>query len=185
MGHFERNREHIQNAITGLRYRLRDDPGVDPLIWPIYGELACSQRPLRDHPTYQDYNPLPPEAEPLVVAWVQQISSSGIRSVICLLTPKQLTRYDNLPRMSHGLLGLYREVGLAVLHIPIFDQAHQEDTEGCEILGPGAYEKAYRGFIDLPKPVLLHCSAAFDRTSPVAAYIVQRTKKLLFWTPRP
>ena len=185
MGRFERSRDHIQSAITGLRKRLRDDPEVDPLIWPIYRELACSQRPLRDHPEYHDCNPLPPEAAPLVAAWVQQISTSGIKSVICLLTPEQLRRYDDLPGMRDGLIGAYREAGLAVLHIPVFDKAHPESMDGCEILGPEVYAKAYQGFIDLPKAVLLHCSAAFDRTSPVAAEIVLRAKKQLFWTPRP
>jgi hypothetical protein len=175
----------MQAAMTSLRQRLSDDPNADPLIWPIYGELACSQRPLRDHPKYCDCNPLPPEAAPLVVAWIERISSAGIKSVICLLTPEQLGRYDNLPRIGSGLLNAYREAGMVVLHIPVFDQAHPESTDGCEILGPGVYEKAYAGFNDLPKPVLLHCSAGIDRTSPVAADIALKLKKQLFLTPKP
>jgi len=38
----------------------------------------------------------------------------------------------------------------------------------------GAMQEVDRAFNELPKPVLLRCSAAIDRTAPVAAYIVHQ-----------
>jgi hypothetical protein len=35
-------------------------------------------------------------------------------------------------------------------------------------------EQVLRAFDELPKPVLLQCSAAIDRTVPVAAYIASK-----------
>jgi hypothetical protein len=164
-----------------LRIRLRVDPGADPLIWPIPGELACAQRPLRDHPKYGECNLLPVESFPLIMNWIGRIRASGVQSVVCLLTPKQLERYAGIH--EGGLLGAYREVGLAVLHIPVFDEVHPEDIGGCEVLGESVFLKAYKGFQELPKAVLLHCSAGIDRSSPVAAHIVTRAKKQLFARP--
>lgn len=174
----------MKSAMISLRHRLSHDPDADPLIWPIHGELACSQRPLRDHPEYGESNPLPVEAFPLIDSWIKRIVSSGIKSVICLLTPDQLRRYDIVYGLR-GLLGAYRDTGLTVVHIAVFDSAHPESTDGCEVLGQETFDKAYRAFTELPKPVLLHCSAGIDRSSPVAADIVLRTKKQLLWAPRP
>ncbi len=178
MGRFERNRDYVQRAMGGLRARLRVRPDADPLIWPIPSELACSQRPLRDHRDYRDRNPLPAESFPLIDNWIQRVRDSGIRSIICLLTPNQLQRYAGLHK--HGLLGAYGEAGFAVRHIPVFDEVHPEDTTGCLMLGERVYALAYEAFTELPKPVLLHCSAGIDRSSPVAAHIVMKANKQLF-----
>jgi protein tyrosine phosphatase (PTP) superfamily phosphohydrolase (DUF442 family) len=166
-----------------LRSRLRANPNADPLIWPIPGELACAQRPLRDHPEFGESNPLPEQSFPLITNWIRRVRDSGIQSVICLLTPHQLQRYAGIH--PDGLLGAYREAGLAVLHVPVFDEVHPNDISGCEVLGESVFSKAYKGFQELPKPVLLHCSAGIDRSSPVAAQIVTRAKKLLFARPTP
>ena len=182
MGRFEKNRDYMQRSMGGLRNRLRADPHTSPLIWPIPGELACSQRPLRDHPEFASSNPLPVHSFPLIANWIERICSLGIRSVICLLTPKQLYRYNGFHQ--DGLLGAYRQAGLCVLQIPVFDEVHPEDTSGCEVLGESVFAKAYQGFLELPKPVLLHCSAGIDRSSPVAAQIVLRAGKELFFDPR-
>jgi hypothetical protein len=181
VGHYERNRDRVQRAMDSLRGRLREDPYADPLIWPIPGELACSQRPLRDHPEFGDCSPLPVQSFPLIMTWIGMVCDSGIQSVICLLTPKQLERYAGVH--EGGLLGAYREARLAVLHIPVFDEVHPEDAQGCEVLGESVFSRAYKGFQELPKPVLLHCSAGIDRSSPIAAQIVTRAKKQLFARP--
>ncbi len=167
--------------MESLRSRLRVNPEADPLIWPIGGELACSQRPLRDHPEFGESNPLPARSYPLITNWIRRVRDAGVQSVICLLTPNQLQRYAGIH--ADGLLGAYLEAGLAVLHVPVFDQVHPDDTSGCEVLGESVFRKAYEGFQRLPKPVLLHCSAGIDRSSPVAAQIVARAKKQLFAHP--
>lgn len=165
-----------------LRSRMRSNPEADPLIWPIPGELACSQRPLRDHPDYKDCSPLPSQSFPLIANWINQVCNAGIRGVICLLTPKQLQRYEGFH--TDGLLGAYREAGLTVVHIPVFDEVHPDDTEGSMVLGEAVFNKAFECFTHLPKPVLLHCSAGIDRSSPVAAQIVVRSGKQLFFDPK-
>jgi hypothetical protein len=164
--------------MESLRTRLHARPDADPLIWPIPCELACAQRPLRDHPDYEDSNPLPAQSFPLIKDWIQRVRDAGIRSIICLLTPQQLQRYDGLH--VAGLLGAYRDAGFTVRHLPVFDEAHPEDTNGCAVLGEPLFAEAYEAFTELPKPVLLHCSAGIDRSSPVAAKIVLRANKQLF-----
>lgn len=68
----------IRAELWDLRRRLKAEPCANPLIWVIPDRLACAQRPLRDHPKFQDQQgrplrPLPPEAGPEVTAWVQRI----------------------------------------------------------------------------------------------------------------
>ena|SRR2546428_12816132 len=57
--------QEIRAKMWDLRKRLRDDPDACPIEWIIPTRLACSQRPLRDHPTFGGRRPLPPEAMPL------------------------------------------------------------------------------------------------------------------------
>lgn len=178
MGRHKKHCARIQQAVISLRSRMRKTPEADPLIWPIRGELACSQRPLRDHRVFEDCNPLPSESFPLIANWIDKVCKAGIRGVICLLTPKQLQRYEGFH--TGGLLGAYREAGLTVVHIPVFDEVHPDDTEGSMVLGKEVFNKAFECFSTLPKPVLLHCSAGIDRSSPVAAEIVVRSGKQLF-----
>jgi protein-tyrosine phosphatase len=87
--------------------------------------------------------------------------------------PKELRHYDNPDLGSPDLLEFYRQQGFEVRHIPWEDPAHRQD------LGAVSYQeelcrvrlKALRAFDNLPKPVLLHCSAGIDHSTPVAAYI--------------
>ena len=95
---------------------------VRVVLWIISGELALSQRPLRDHPQFGGRSSLPPEARPLVVDWVERIKDIRIQSVICLLEPDQLDRYyiqGELNLHEHGLLGYYKAQGLHVRHFPM------------------------------------------------------------------
>jgi hypothetical protein len=178
VGRFERNRDYVQRAMGSLRSRLRARPDGDPLIWPIPGELACSQRPLRDHPEYQESNPLPVQSFPLINNWIRRVRDSGIRSIMCLLTPHPVATIRWLarswPPRSVSRRRLYGS------HLPVFDEVHPEDTNGCLALGEPLFAQAYEAFKELPKPVLLHCSAGIDRSSPVAAQIVVRSNKQLF-----
>jgi protein tyrosine phosphatase (PTP) superfamily phosphohydrolase (DUF442 family) len=100
-----------------------------------------------------------------VVEWVQKILDAGIKSVICLLEPAQLKKYYvqgglNLP--GGGLLEYYQHRGLDVRHVPMTD--YQRPSAVVMKLVLNAFDL-------LPQPVLLHCSAAIDRTTPVAAFL--------------
>ena len=158
-----------------LADRLLNHPDGDPLMWPIPGQLACARRPLRDHPDFQEWvheSYLPAKAGGLIVEWVETVLSGGICSVICLLPDWQLKRYLGLPQMTDGLLALYKERGLRVRQVACPDPRHEQVEKGwLTQIKP----VAYRAFLELPKPVLLHCSAGIDRSSPVAAYIACQT----------
>lgn len=171
----------FRGEMSALRSRMRIDPSGDPLIWPLPGQLACAQRPLRDHPSFRPGPSLPKEAGQLVAAWVQTILGLGIRAVICLLHATELRRYDNLDQLPDGLLALYRDAGFEVAHLPWADPAHARTAERRRELHNQVHQikkRAVAEYRRLPKPVLLHCSAGIDRSSPVAAYIVRQCSSL-------
>jgi hypothetical protein len=92
----------------------------------------------------------------------------GIRSIICLLEPQQLDKYyirGGLGLHEEGLLGFYKSLGFAVRHFPMTDYQRPSESRMLQIL---------EAFDELPKAVLFHCSAAIDRTTPIAAFIVQQ-----------
>jgi len=95
----------------------------------------------------------------------------GIQSIICLLTEDQLRFYAHVPG---GLLDYYRQRGLAVESIGISDPAH--DSRGEQELQDNL-ERIYQAFRRLPKPVLVHCSAGWQRTGPAVDYIRKRLKE--------
>ena len=111
---------------------------------------------------------MPPEAKPLVVKWVEQVKSLGISSIVSLLEESQHEKYyvrGGLGLHSDGLFGYYLSQGFEFRHIPMTDYEKPSESE---------MEKILEAFDQMPKPVLVHCSAGIDRTSPVAAYIVSR-----------
>ena len=160
----------IKSCLERLRRQIYSGDDSEILCWVIPGALACSQRPLRDHPVYggPDPPPLPPEACPLVEEWTQRVLDSGICSVICLLELAQLDKHyvhGGLGLPGGGLLEYYKRRGLEVRHQPTTD--YQRPSE--ELM-----ENVLSDFDELTPPVLLHCSAAIDRTVPVAAFLVEQ-----------
>ena len=112
----------IQAKISSIRSRSQVGNDGEILVWLLDGRLACSTRPLRDHPDYGGRNPLPPKARPLVEAWVERVKSLGIRSIVSLLEEAQHQKYyirGGLDLHPNGLFGYYRSQGFEFRHIPM------------------------------------------------------------------
>jgi protein tyrosine phosphatase (PTP) superfamily phosphohydrolase (DUF442 family) len=130
--------------------------------WVVEGLLATSPRPgFRPGPEFQ----VPQE---VVHEWVTVTRDFGIASIICLISDDQLPLYRS--SAPQGLITLYREVGFQVAHVPTFDQQTHPFT-------PQQYEQAWRAFLDLPKPVLVHCSAGMDRTGRIVNHILDQLRQ--------
>ncbi len=170
----------IRVALRTLGSRMERGDVSELVVWVIPGALACAHRPLRHHHEYGgSRRDLPPEATGAVVHWVDRIIGAGFRSVICLMHPKEVAHYSALNLGAADLIAYYRMRGLQVCHKPWDDPAHRP-------LGQRAsFESELRRirteslecFDQLPKPVLLHCSAGIDRSSPVAAFIWNQRSK--------
>lgn len=127
--------------------------------WILPGQLAISPRP--------GYRPgaefgVPREA---VERWTREMKQAGITSIICLLAGDQLPLYDRA--LPDGLIRFYEEAGFHVAHIPTADGQKEPFTaEQLQI--------AWSAYSSLPKPVLVHCSAGFDRTGRVVDHLLDR-----------
>ena len=96
----------------------------------------------------------------------------GVRSVVLLTSDKELRHYDPPTVDVGGLRSLYHTAGLQTVHFPFDDPAH--DLTAKAAFGTAVDElateiaHALRG---LAPPAVLHCSAAIDRSPPIAARI--------------
>ena len=166
---------YIRSELERIRTQIYRGDEDEIWIWVIPERLACAQRPLRDDPRFgggpgKSPPPLPPEARPFVDAWVNRVIRAGFRSVISLLEVVQLERHyvrGGLNLHPEGLLGFYRSCGLAVDSISCTDYQTPSVLQKQQVLD---------AFRRLPKPVLLHCSAGIDRSSPVAAFLSEYEK---------
>ena len=166
--------EVIKAELIRIRRQIGQGDDSEILIWLLNGDLACSQRPLRDHPIFGGRrHPLPPKAKPLVIEWVDRVQSIGVCSIISLLEDGQHEKYymrGGLDLHTQGLYGYYGSRGFECCVIPIVDSPKSLRSNQGRVLE----KKVLAAFDRMPKPVLLHCSAGIDRTSPVAAYIVSK-----------
>ena len=122
------------------------------LRWVVPNILARSHRP--GYPTE-----LVEEAS--VADWIEEVRSLGIKSIICFLAEDQLGFYRKLP---DGLISYYRGLGFVVEHIPARD--YQSPP-----LSDGDLAHVWEAYKDLPKPILVHCSAGIDRTGLAIQHI--------------
>jgi protein-tyrosine phosphatase len=107
---------------------------------------------------------------------MERVREAKFQSILCLMHPKEIDHYRALDLGAPDLLEFYRKHGMSVLHIPWDDPAHRstEERRGFAEELARVQAEALTGFDNLAKPVLLHCSAGIDRSSPVAAYIFQQ-----------
>jgi hypothetical protein len=130
--------------------------------WVIEGLLATSPRPGYQ-PGWESNVP-----REHVEIWVEEKRQFGVASILCLISRDQLPLYER--SLPNGLLHFYREVGFEVAHLPTNDGLTEPYT-------PDQYELAWEYFTRLPKPVLVHCSAGYDRTGRVVNHILQRLEQ--------
>ena len=130
--------------------------------WVIDKQLARGRRPGYSG----EHGALVSRAD--VDAWVEEVRSVGVKSIICLLAEDQLVLYSTLPS---DLVDYYRQAGFSVVHVPARDHQWPPLTESH-------LERIWEAYQSLPKPVLVHCSAGVDRTGRAVEYITKRVGRV-------
>jgi hypothetical protein len=166
-------RTQIVGRMKALKARLEADDDSELLVWVLRDRLACAQRPLRHHPRYSGSGVVLPIAlTPLVFEWVAKIRAAGIVSVISFMHDRDRACYADLDLGAEDVLSFFEAQGLTVVRLPWEDPHHSRADQATKRRAlEDARGKALRAFDELPKPVLLQCSARIDRSAPVAAYI--------------
>jgi hypothetical protein len=169
----ERKTTEIRDALRNLRRKLEGGDESELVHWVIRDNLACSQRPLRHHPLFGGSGKnIASEAAPLVRDWPILMQCVGIKSIISLMHARDLVYYEKLNLGAPNLIAFYQSSGFEVVHLP-WEDPHHSKTSNVQVRQKllSIRDKALAAYDQLPKPVLIQCSAGIDRTAPVAAYI--------------
>jgi hypothetical protein len=90
--------------------------------------------------------------------------------VVVLTSHAELRHYDEPTGHDGGLLSPYRRAGLQAVHFPADDPAHDLTARDAFETGLEALtEDVARSLPKLEPPTVIHCSAAIDRSPPLAA----------------
>jgi protein tyrosine/serine phosphatase len=95
-----------------------------------------------------------------VQTWIEAAQTLCIASIICLLDEEHLCLYPD-----GDLLGIYLTAGFEVRHVPARDHS-------IPPLSNNQLDAVLTAYRELPKPVLIHCSAAIDRTGAAVKHIL-------------
>jgi protein tyrosine phosphatase (PTP) superfamily phosphohydrolase (DUF442 family) len=116
--------------------------------WVVHNSVARSAAP--------GYPDIRVEIQSLI-DWIREVKQMGVKSILCLLEDKELKAYRFIP---YGILAYYERCGLRVGHVPV-----GINHLVCHYIEE---EQTIRNvFLDLPKPVLIHCSDGLLRTGAV------------------
>ena len=159
--------------MKALRRKLEAGDDSEVLAWVIPRALACAHRPLRHHPLYGGSGlPIPREAHPLILDWVEQVRMESIASIITFMHDRDLLCYQQIDLGGLTFPAFLEHEGFTVWRLPWEDPAHSKtDPAAKRAKLERIREEALEAYDQLPRPVLLQCSAGIDRSAPVAAYI--------------
>jgi hypothetical protein len=156
-----------------MRKALAEPERSPVLEWAIRDVLAVTQRPLRaDRAFGGSGHGYPAEARPAIEEWISRLKNQSVRSVMVLTSNRELAHYDVPTVADGGLLALYMLRGLRVVHFPADDPRH--DVTARDAFDAAVDDIAARvaeALCQVPLPAVMHCSAAIDRSPPVAARV--------------
>ena len=163
----------IAREMGDLGRRLEGGDESKLLHWVIPGMLACIHRPLRHHPHYGGSGvPIPSSAKPLILDWIELLRVEGVASIISLMHDRDLACYREIDFDGGTLVEALARHGFQLCPLPGEDPLHSKtDRNLKQAKLQEMREKALHAFDQLPKPVVLVCSAGVDRSGPAAAFI--------------
>ena len=131
----------------------------DLIEWFLPSQLACGGSP---HLNAKD------SVRKEVDWWIDQVKTSGLRSVICLLGDSELeTHYGAVPG---GLIHYVSRNGLEVRRVPAADY-QSPPLRGSHL------QAVWAAFQELPKPVLVQCLRGISRSRHAADFIARRVHR--------
>jgi len=97
----------------------------------------------------------------------------AIASEACQKQRRSRPRGGCAPTLGDGdLLAYFKAQGLSIAHHPYEDPTHKHTPPTqARKTHERIRSEALHSYDDLPKPVLIQCSAGEDRSAPIAAYI--------------